>query len=63
LLGFFFFFFISFFGVLGFGRIWFTILYGTPVNFFSRDFLRRDTVIACYLVLVLTALNWFLIYF
>lgn len=63
LLGFFFFFFISFFGVLGFGRIWFTILYGAPSNLFSRDFLRRDTVVACYLVLVLTLLNLFLIYF
>lgn len=63
LLGFLFFFVISFFGVLGFARIWFTVLYGSPINFFARDFLRRDIVVATYLVTTLTILNLFLIYF
>lgn len=63
LLGFFFFLFISFFGVLGFARIWFTILYGAPSIVFSRDFLRRDTVVGVYLVFVLIVLNLFLTFF
>lgn len=56
LLGFIIFFFISIFGVLGFCRIWFIVLYGQPNNSFknSTDILKLDKFIALILIVSLS---------
>jgi hypothetical protein len=52
------------FGVLGFSRICFTILYGHPVDIrFKSDILKRDFVTGYFLVGFLFLLNFFFMLF
>ena len=63
--GFFVFFFVSVFGVIGFCRIWFIILYGQPSKnlTISVDMLKLDKFIALVLVLALTFMAIFMFLF
>jgi formate hydrogenlyase subunit 3/multisubunit Na+/H+ antiporter MnhD subunit len=62
--GLFFFFIITMFGVLSFSRIWFSILYGHPVDVhYKTDILKRDSVTGYFLVCFLFLLNFFFILF
>lgn len=65
LLGVFFFFITSIFGVLGFCRIWFIVLYGQPSTALTQrvDVLRRDWIVGCTLVLILFLCNFFIFLF
>ena len=64
-LGFIIFFFITIFGVIGFCRIWFIILYGQPSHNFinSTDILKLDKFIALFLISSLTLLGLFMCLF
>jgi len=59
-LGFFIFFVISFLGVTGFCRIWFSVLYGQPTVVVSGgvDILRKDLYIGYFLIISLSLLNF-----
>lgn len=65
LLGFLFFFLTSVFGVLGFCRIWFIILYGQPSTTLVNqvDILRRDWIIGVCLVFILFCCSIFIFLF
>lgn len=59
-----FFFAITMFGVLGFSRVWFSILYGHPVDTqYKTDILKRDFVTGYFLVGFLFLLNFFFMLF
>jgi NADH-quinone oxidoreductase subunit M len=64
-LGIFIFFSVSIFGVLGFCRIWFTVLYGQPTKDLvtSVDMLKLDKLVALLLVVSLTLVANFLFLF
>ena len=62
-LGCFFFFFISFFGVIGFSRIWLSILYGQPSIKNSRILFRKDVSVALVFIFLLTFLQLFVFMF
>jgi hypothetical protein len=52
------------FGVLGFSRVWFSILYGHPVDTqYKTDILKRDFVTGYFLVGFLFLLNFFFMLF
>ena len=63
--GFFIFFFINIFGVVGFCRIWFIILYGQPSKELNNsvDMLKLDKVIALFLVTSLTLIAFLICLF
>ena len=60
ILGIFIFFFISFFGVIGFFRIWFIILYGQPTKQLKQtiDILKIDKIIAFFLIFLLFIISF-----
>lgn len=62
LLGFFFFSIFSFFGVLGFSKVWFTVLYGQPYSIFIKiDILKKDVITGFLLFFILFFLNFLFI--
>lgn len=63
--GFFIFFVISFFGVIGFCRIWLSVLYGQPSVLVAKgvDVLKKDLYIGYYLIGLLGFLNIFILLF
>ena len=62
--GLFFFFIITMFGVLSFSRIWFSILYGHPIDIqYKADILKRDFATGYFLVCFLFLLNFFFMLF
>lgn len=63
-LGIFFFFMITLAGVLGFCRIWFTVLYGQPSNNLtvSTDLLKIDKLIALYIISLLVMVSTLMLY-
>lgn len=64
ILGFFIFFFICFFSVLGFCRIWFVVLYGSPKNiFFNKLIMFKDYVFGFSFGFILFILNFLLYLF
>lgn len=54
------FFVISFFGVIGFSRVWLSILYGQPTVKSSRLLFKRDLIIAFSFIILLILLQLFL---
>lgn len=58
------FFLISLFGVLGFCRIWFIILYGQPSNVIIKpvDLLKTDKIICLFIITLLTFISFFLLF-
>lgn len=62
-LGCFFFFFISFFGVIGFSRVWLSMLYGQPSIKTSRLLFRKDVSVALVFIFILTFLQLFIFLF
>lgn len=65
LFGFIIFFIISFFGVIGFCRIWLCVLYGQPSLNVQRgvDTLRKDLYVGYYLIFSFVILNLFIVIF
>lgn len=65
ILGLILFFFISFFGVIGFFRIWFIILYGQPTKNLNNltDILKSDLIIAIFLVFLLYIISFLIFLF
>ncbi len=62
--GFFLFLIIGIFGVLGFSRVFFSVLYGQPQNIiFTRDILRIDYLVGLLLFFLLFFLSFTIIYF
>lgn len=62
--GFFLFLVISVFGVLGFSRVFFSVLYGQPQNIvFTRDILRIDYLVGLLLFFFLFFLSFLVVYF
>lgn len=58
IIGLFFFFIISFFGVSGFARVWFTTIYGAPISsLISLDILKKDLIIGVFFIFSLFLLN------
>lgn len=64
-LGFVLFFLISFFGVIGFCRVWFSVLYGQPTQVVgsSVDLLRKDLYVGYFLIFSLAFLNFIVFLF
>lgn len=55
---------ISVFGVLGFSRIWFSVMYGQPQNtVFPKDMLRLDLLVGLFLFFFLISLSFVIFYF
>ena len=63
--GFFIFFIVSFFGVIGFCRIWLSVLYGQPSVAIQKgvDVLKKDLFVGYYFVASLMFLNLFVVFF
>ena len=63
--GFIIFFLVSMYGVLGFCRIWFMVLYGQPNPNIknSGDILKKDLIVASYLLLFLFSLSLVIFFF
>lgn len=59
------FFIITLFSVIGFARVWFTVLYGQPLHnsIVSTDMLKTDKFIALFLISLLVFLSTFLCFF
>ena len=56
--------FASIFGVLGFFRVWMSIMYGQPQNLgISRDILKLDLIVGFFLLSSLCLLSFCLLYF
>lgn len=55
---------ISIFGVLGFSRIWFSVMYGQPQSInFTKDILRLDLIVSLFLFTFLFFLSFVIFYF
>ena len=65
IIGFIIFFLVSLFGVLGFCRIWFSILYGQPSTLIEKsvDLLKKDLILGGMLVCLLFILTFLIIFF
>lgn len=64
ILGFLIFFTLSFFGVLGFSKVWFTVLYGQPYFLFFRiDVIKKDLITGSLFFFVLFFLNFIFIFY
>ena len=57
--------FIATFGVLGFCRIWFIVIYGQPTGIANKstDILKSDLIIASIFIVLLLLLNFFTMFF
>lgn len=55
---------VTTFGVLGFCRVWFIVIYGQPTNMCNKstDLLKNDLIIASMLILLLILLNFFIVF-
>ena len=58
-----FFFLVSFFGIIGFARIWFSIIYGQPTIKNSRMIFKKDIMISIIFIFILTFLQLFIFIF
>lgn len=62
-LGCIFFFLVSFFGIIGFARIWFSIIYGQPSIKNSKIIFKKDIMVAIIFIFILTFLQLFIFMF
>lgn len=62
-LGCIFFFLISFFGVIGFSRVWLSIIYGQPTIKNSKLLFKKDIIIALVFIFILSFLQLFVFLF
>ena len=62
-LGCIYFFIISFFGIIGFSRIWLSIIYGQPTIKNSKIIFKKDVMISIIFIFILTFLQLFLFLF
>jgi hypothetical protein len=55
---------INFFAVIGFARVWLSVMYGQPsFNIKSNELLKKDYLVGLYLIIILFVLNFMIILF